>query len=276
MKVIQSGYNYRQDADYIADRPDGLADYLLLIIRSPAHLKIREQDYYVKENAVILYSKGTPQYFAAHKADYINDWVTFQMNEKDLAFCRRKKIPFDTLLELPDITKLSRLVALLFEERWSPDNKNTEESKTLLLRLLLLKLSDICSDMNQSLSPFHMRLKILRSNIKQFPDRDWSIDTVCKTMSISRTYLYVTYKQLFGRSIQEDVTTSRIDRAKHLLTTTNYSITTIADMVGYHSDVHFMHMFKKQTGFSPLQYRRSYDSYFDYPRYDTQWSQKHP
>lgn len=247
-----------------------------MIIRSPAHLNIREQDYYVNGNAVIVYAKGTPQYFAAHKADFVNDWVQFDMNEEDLAFCKQVGIPFDTLIELPDVTKLSRLVAMLFEERWASGNKNAEENKTLLIRLLLQKLSDLISDTNQSLSPLHMRLKILRYDILGAPQFDWSLDSICKKMMISRTYLCVTYKKLFGKSIHEDVTDCRIDRAKHLLTTTSYSITTIANMVGYHSDVHFMDMFKKKTGFTPSQYRNSLDVYFNYPNYKTPHKEDFP
>ncbi len=270
MKVIQSGYNYRQNVAYMAERAEGLADYLLLIIRSPAHLKISEQDYYVKGNAVILYAKGTPQYFAAHEADFVNDWVQFDMNEEDLAFCNQIELPFDTLLELPDVTKLSLLVAQLFEERWSANHRNSEECKTLLLRLLLLKLSDLITDTRQSLSPLQMRLKILRDNFHHFPKKDWSLDTICKEMSISRTYLCLTYKKLFGKSIQADITAIRIEQAKYLLTTTIYNISTISNMVGYHNDAHFIYMFKKETGITPSQYRRSFDIYWDYPGYRTE------
>ena len=276
MKVIQCGYNYRHDTDYTTDRPEGLDEYLLLIIRSPAHIRISNADHYIKNNAVILYRKGTPQYIAAHNSEYINDWILFRLNKKDLSLISQLAIPFDTVIELSDVAKLSHYISLLFEERYSPRNRNNEQTKIFLLRLLLLKLSDLISNSQQYSSPLYIGLTILRNDILWNPQEDWSIDSICKKLSIGSTYLYKTYTELFGTSIKEDVIQARINRAKHLLTTTTYNITTISNMVGYPNDTHFMYIFRKKVGMTPSQYRKSFSTYFDYLRGNTQWSKAHP
>lgn len=255
MKVILSGYNYRHKVSYYTERPNGIGDYVLLIIRSPARITIDNQTHYIKGNNVIVYRKGSPQYYAAHNAEFVNDWVQFDLDQEELLFYESIGIPFDTILDFPDVYPLSRLVELLWAERWFK-YPNAEESKTLLLRLLLLKLSDLILSKTAVSSHFTIELMILRRDISNAPQRDWSIENICKSISISPSYLHSIYKKLFGTTIKEDVLASRIARSKQLLSDTNHSIATIAHMVGYENDVHFLHIFKKKTGFTPRQYRK--------------------
>ena len=66
------------------------------------------------------------------------------------------------------------------------------------------------------------------------------------------------YAQLFGNTIKDDIITSRLEYSKYLLTGTDHTVSKISHMVGYENDVHFMYMFKKKTGLTPSQYRRSF------------------
>ena len=50
----------------------------------------------------------------------------------------------------------------------------------------------------------------------------------------------------------------RIGKAQSLLISTDYSITDIAFMVGYHDSNYFINIFKKTVGTSPLKYRKSW------------------
>ena len=88
MKVNICGYNYRHDDNFYVERPKGGRDYMLLIMRSPGRIILNGRTHYIEKNAVILYNKGTPQYFGAHNTEYINDWVSFELDEDDLALCK--------------------------------------------------------------------------------------------------------------------------------------------------------------------------------------------
>lgn len=48
----------------------------------------------------------------------------------------------------------------------------------------------------------------------------------------------------------------RIEAAKRLLLSTNMKIHEIANQVGYENPTHFINIFKKQTGMTPLVYRK--------------------
>lgn len=97
----------------------------------------------------------------------------------------------------------------------------------------------------------------LRNDIYSTPQEDWSIDGICKSMSVSSSHLQHKYKLLFGNSIKSDIIASRLEYSKYLLANTDHSISTISNMIGYENDVHFMYIFKKKTGMTPTQYRNS-------------------
>lgn len=256
MKVNICGYNYRHDENFYVERPTGGRDYMLLIIRSPARIHINSHEHYVGRNAVILYSKGTPQYFGAHNAEYINDWVSFDLDDDDMAFCKRIGIQFDTVMEFSDVYQLTRFVKQLSIEQWA-DNPNAGVSEIFLLRLLLLKLADFISKPKESSSDISVKLQTLRRRIYEHPELDWSTETICQSLSISPSYLYYAYKRNLGTTVKADVIASRLEYSKRLLTYSNYSVSEISHMVGYENDVHYMYMFKKATGLTPTQYRKS-------------------
>lgn len=256
MKVNICGYNYRHDESFFVERPKGGRDYMLLIIRSPARVILNGHEHYVARNAVILYNKGTPQYFGAHNAEYINDWVSFELDQDDLALCENIGIPFDTVLEYSDVHQLSRFVKQLSIEQWA-NNPNAETSEGFLLRLLFLKLADFISKPKESSSDITAKLQSLRRRIYEHPEQDWSTESICQSLSISPSYLYYAYKKILGTTVKADVVTSRLEYSKRLLAYSNYSVSEISHMVGYENDVHYMYMFKKATGLTPSQYRKS-------------------
>lgn len=256
MRVSNCGYDFRHKAGYAAERPFGTEGHILMIVRSPARIILNDQVYYTKGNCVVFYHMDSPQFFYSQNTDFVNDWVRFTVDEEDLVFLDRIGIKFDTIMEYADVYPLSRLIKILAMERWS-SNPNAEESSTLLLRLLLLKLSDYIAKKPVIYSQLTEKLAILRNSIYTNPQNDWSIDSICKTLSISPSYLQHKYKQLFGNSIKDDITESRIEYSKHLLAATNYTIVAISRMVGYANDISFLSIFKKKTGFTPTQYRKS-------------------
>lgn len=260
MQVSNCGYDYRHQADYAAERPVGSRGHILMIIRSPARIFLNGQEHFTKGNCVVLYHKETPQFFYAHNSEFVNDWVRFNIDQEDLTFFEKIGIQFNTIMECTDVYPLSRIVKQLSAEMWS-NSPNTQESRELLLRLLFLKLSDYISAKTIIISRWTERLTILRNNIYASPQKDWSIDNICKSLSISNSYLQHQYKMLFGSTIKDDVTTSRIEYSKRLLSDTDHTIAAVARMTGYANDLTFMHIFKKRTGFTPSQYRHSSKTY---------------
>ena len=63
------------------------------------------------------------------------------------------------------------------------------------------------------------------------------------------------FRQVFGTTVFGYLQTHRMERAKQLLAEPHFNIAGVAHAMGYASQSHFCHMFKKQFGITPRHYR---------------------
>ena len=84
---------------------------------------------------------------------------------------------------------------------------------------------------------------------------DWSIRKLSAFAGLSPKQLGRLCQQSFGRTPAQHLTALRLQRAAHLLATTQDKIESIARQVGYQSVFTFSHTFKKFTGRRPSEYR---------------------
>ena len=86
--------------------------------------------------------------------------------------------------------------------------------------------------------------------------RDISLDEVSREVNISPYYFSKIFKEDVGEGFVEYLTKIRMDRAKELLTTTEYSRKEICSMVGYADPNYFSRTFKKNVGVTPTEYKQ--------------------
>ena len=80
---------------------------------------------------------------------------------------------------------------------------------------------------------------------------------IAKTLGVSLGYLSTIFKKETGKTLTEHLTDKRISHAKHLLTTTQLQIQTVALRCGIVDMQYFSKLFKRKTGQTPKQYRES-------------------
>ena len=73
-------------------------------------------------------------------------------------------------------------------------------------------------------------------------------------MSVS--WFIRSFKQYTHTTPMQYLVARRVNNAQMLLETTNYSITTIASIVGYDNPLYFSRIFHRQKGVSPSEYRK--------------------
>lgn len=84
-----------------------------------------------------------------------------------------------------------------------------------------------------------------------------SLGTLAEAQGISTGYLATLFKRETGKTVLEYIRNRRIDRAVHLLNTTNLQIQTVAMHCGIMDVQYFCKLFKKQLGKTPKEYRES-------------------
>lgn len=84
-----------------------------------------------------------------------------------------------------------------------------------------------------------------------------NIDDLTKVLGYSRRTIETWFKQQYGQSLGDYILKRRICRAAVLIRMTSLPITEIAYLFHYQSSQGFARAFKKFTGLSPTDYRRS-------------------
>ncbi len=84
-----------------------------------------------------------------------------------------------------------------------------------------------------------------------------SVGVLCAKFHISKNYLYKAFSDNLGSSVNEYIAVQRLKRAKELLTIYDEPIYTVAEKVGIYNFPYFCRWFKKRTGSSPNEYRKS-------------------
>ena len=99
--------------------------------------------------------------------------------------------------------------------------------------------------------------------IEQYIDEhfreDITLQTLCDLTFLNKHYLAHSFKKYKGVPPITYLIQVRIAEAKFLLETTNHTISTIAYITGFSSQSYFSQIFKKETGKSPIQYRKEFE-----------------
>jgi AraC-like DNA-binding protein len=122
-------------------------------------------------------------------------------------------------------------------------------------------LSQLVYYLNESLDPLvaasqgQRRLEGLFLHVEQQLQLAWSIEQLCTLAYDSAPHLHRLCQLQYGRSPMQQVIFLRIERAKYLLRYSDFSVSHIAERVGYQEVSNFSKRFNKSVGQSPKQYR---------------------
>lgn len=92
--------------------------------------------------------------------------------------------------------------------------------------------------------------------IKQHFAENLSIGHLCEKFFISKNSLYKLFRNYYGITVNEYVTTVRLEEAKKLLSETEDSVYCICDKIGFRNSAYFCRLFKKRFRQTPAQYRK--------------------
>ncbi|AYP25623.1 GlxA family transcriptional regulator [Pantoea agglomerans] len=103
-------------------------------------------------------------------------------------------------------------------------------------------------------SKINALLASLRQNLHQPQD----LDSLSRTLGMSRRTLTRHFHKATGMSLGEWLTAERLQRSQLLLETTGISIECVAEKAGFDSPVSFRQRFKSRFGVSPSEWRRTF------------------
>lgn len=101
------------------------------------------------------------------------------------------------------------------------------------------------------------KLGLALNAMHQRPEHPWSLDALAQKAGMSRTAFAQRFHALAKQTPMHYLTLWRMQKAKVMLATSNLSMLTIAEKVGYQSEASFGKAFKKCMGISPGACRRN-------------------
>lgn len=125
-----------------------------------------------------------------------------------------------------------------------------------IIAVLMDEYKESCPKDDRYDYPYQIYVEQALDYIHRNLTRDIKINDLASYIGIDRSYLTGIFKNTVGLSPKEYLLRCRMERAMHLLQTTDQKIAEIATDVGYQNPLTFSKMFHKHTGTSPTEYRK--------------------
>ncbi len=256
-RVIRGGCNTRHPSTFQMNRPNGMDNYVLLIIKSPCVFTVDGTEYEVVPDTGIILSKGISYSYGNPNGEYMDDWLHFMVDDNDFG---SGAVKTDTFFKLSDTGLFTNMIRQLIFENYYTNEKFKQENTDYLMRVLMNHI-EICCDENLSennYGPYYSKLRGIRILMQESMYNPKKAPEYADQLGISTSHFQHLYKEYFGISFQKDFIRMRIDFAKDLLETTDMPMERVAEMCGYNNEMHFYRQFKESVNQTPANYRKHF------------------
>lgn len=175
--------------------------------------------------------------------------------EEALAALFHDPVSFLVLREYQDIHHVLRSLVVELDA----SSSGFEPMAQILLAQLLIRIARLHQE-NMAMGSLGIQGKYVQQCIEylhQNYDRNVQIKDVAEAINLHPGYLQRVFKMKMGISIMVYLNSFRMEKTQMLLRQTEIPIVDIADYVGIGSRQYLHMMFKKHTGMTPVEYRKS-------------------
>lgn len=203
----------------------------------------------IEPNTLTLLPAGQPFHFSLYDDNWSTAW-----------FCLNNgKLWQHLLRQLPGVSynnSAHAIYHLLCQLYYEPEKRMREAPVKQLQVYLSQNLGEhtpITSKQTDQLR----RLEVLFGDAQEQLHYPWTIEGMAERVHYSAPHLHKLCQRIYNQSPMQKLIQLRMERAKHLLVDTNWSLIEIASSVGYQDAFNFSNRFKKSVGIAPSKYRQS-------------------
>ncbi len=162
---------------------------------------------------------------------------------------------FDDIIVLQDVANVKDTIKQ-FKNYINNDGEHIDTLLKLELKKLFLQIL-LCSEKRSVKKESNKHINDAVVYIKQSFNRELKSTDVAQCVGLSEVYFQKLFKQCTGMKFNKYLNLQRINYAKDLIKSTNYSFGKIATMSGYNSLQIFNRNFALITGQSPKEYQQA-------------------
>ena len=154
---------------------------------------------------------------------------------------------------------------VLVSRSWGYDDLIHIENVAAAKEMVLSLKNDLEQYLKNDTGSNHKSLSIAKQYIKDHFTEEISLTDVATEVGLTPSYLSNLLKKDTGKSYSEYLINLRIEKAKHLIKTTDYKMYEISEMVGYPNTFYFTRLFKRETGMTPGEFKKQENAEKDGP-----------
>ncbi|WGV98334.1 AraC family transcriptional regulator [Vibrio sp. YMD68] len=230
---------------YIVERERVDVHTLLFTLEGEGLLTLANQRQTIPPNSLVILPAGLPYRFElSNKSnDWKMVWLLLSPNDKwkSVIAGGQAVVPFH------QCEQVWSLMSLLHHEI---------SGRSSYRKLLSSEIARLLSRMEASPSNSTLRVQSVFNLIESQLHLAWSVKQIAKQCFLSEEQLNRLTKALFGQTPQERLIHLRMEKAAELLHHKEWSISMIAQRLGYKDPYAFSHRFKRYFGESPRAYRK--------------------
>lgn len=218
---------------------------LIYVLEGALYLKIDEYNVTLSDNDLIIippYKTVDGSKESSQQTSFF--WVNFLTDDPD---------HFGLTFNLVHIKQPEKFIIVL-EELINLSHHNKTADFTMDATLILL-LSLINKSIEESSSQ-HLIINKVINYVESNISEPLTVEMVADALKYNKDYISRIVKNYYGISLKKYIDLQKLNLAKRLLTTSNYSIKDISLMLGFNESNLFTKFFKYHEKISPLEYRK--------------------
>ena len=227
-----------------------------MVLEGTCRVEVEDRQYTLAAGQGILIAPGHYHMARAEAGSFLRLGVSFVTKTPGITAQLSSRCPGSVFLEAD--ARRTDLGQQLLQEQISERHFRRTQTTALLTQLMVdvLRYLDISGNPENSLKrDFHRTLVIVDDYFEtHFADAAGE-EVLAQRLHVSRRQLVRLLQEHYGMSFREKLVHTRMDYAAWLLRTTDQSVSSISQTVGYTSEAAFFKLFRKQFSMTPMAYR---------------------
>lgn len=200
----------------------------------------------------LIYMAYMGQYSIKASPDYAVAYADFMLERES-----GERIMDSCILPVADHAGLEKyaLELVKLHKRWLPQNLSMHMQLMSIIYGMISCAALYGSEVYVSVGN---RAKIIDAEkfiIREYARSDFKLSEITERLSMSEVHFRRLFISIFGVTPNQYLTTVRMRAAKTLLVSDEYTISEIAEKVGYNSVYYFSRAFKRECGVTPSDFR---------------------
>ncbi len=250
-------YHVRSRPKVSTERPNGRKDYQLMYIASgKGHFYFDGKEHIIAEGNMILYRPGEVQmyyYYAPEKTEVY--WIHFTGCDVDTILDYYKFPETENVFYTgtsPDYQWIYRQII----QELQLCRANYQEMITILLRQIFLMINRYIQEGRKTGIQIQNEIEKATHYFNDNYNAHINIEEYAKSRHMSTCWFIRSFKQILKVTPMQYILSLRMANAQSLLDNEEYTISEIAEIVGYSNPLYFSRLFHKHLGVSPSEYRK--------------------